>query len=147
MGVYDRYKRNRGSGFRSIIELVEGAAPDKRKNMIDIGMKEDPVYTNNILRCLMTYEDVLRASDQDLMEILAKANPRFIAYAIQGEIEEVKFRVLKLSPPRVQAEIDGYLGSAIGIAEVSAAKAHFVKVTRELERTKRIKVKVIPETA
>src|SRR5436305_9736278 len=81
MSVYARFKRN-PEGFRQLVELLESTPPSRRKKMIDVGMAEDPVYTQRAIEYMMTFEDVLKLPDMELAEVIATTPARMIAYSL-----------------------------------------------------------------
>ena len=71
MSVYARFKRTQ-EGFRSLIELLETTPMSRRQKMIDVGMAEDPVYTEKALSYVLTFEDVIQLPDLELAELIIR---------------------------------------------------------------------------
>ena len=69
MSVYARFKRDPG-GLRKLVELLETTPILRRQKMIDVGMAEDPVYTEKVLKFVMTFEDVIKLPDVELAELI-----------------------------------------------------------------------------
>lgn len=143
MSVYARFKRN-PDGFRALVELLETTPAVRRKKMIDVGMAEDPEYTQKALQYVMTFEDILKLPDLELAEVLAKAPPRMTAYALNQADEETRLRFLKNAQPQVSAQIRDYLQMKIGLREVGGAQLKVIETARQLERAGLVKCKRIP---
>lgn len=143
MGVYSRYKRDSG-GFRKLVELLETTPSVRRQKMIDIGMEEDPDYTQQAMEYMMNFHDVLKMEDMELAEIMAKAPPRMIAYAILEQPQDVQERFLRCSKPHVASEVKDYLGVKVTAREIGGAQLKLVSTARELEKAGKIKTKRIP---
>ena len=94
MSVYARFKRD-PDGFRKLIELWETTPILRRQKMIDIGMSEDAVYTEKVLKYIMTFEDVIQLPDVELAELMAAAPARITGYAISLSGTEVQQRFLR----------------------------------------------------
>jgi flagellar motor switch protein FliG len=143
MSVYSRFKRN-PDGFRSLVELLETTPSSRRQKMIDVGMAEDPDYTQRALSFMMTFEDILKLPDVELAEVLAKAPPRIIGYSIKNADEEAKTRFLRNTTPQIAAEVRSYLEMQIGLREVGGAQLKMVETARQLERKGLVRTKRIP---
>jgi len=143
MGIYSRFKRAQ-DGFRALVELLESTPITRRQKMIDAGMAEDPAYTEQALKYVLSFEDVIQLPDLELAEVVAAAPPRIMAYAISQTSDEVKNRFLSNAQPRVRAEIKDYLSVQVGLRELGGAQLKIVEVTRQLERRGLIKTKRIP---
>lgn len=144
MGVYTRFKRQPG-GFRALVQLLETTPASRRQKMIDVGMAEDPDYTQEAMAYVMTFEDVLKLSDMETAELLATAPPRTIAFAIQGQSEEVLKHFLQNAKPVIAADIRDYVTVNIGPKEMGAAQLKVIEITRQLERKGLVKAKKIPD--
>jgi len=143
MGVYTRFKRN-PEGFRQLVELLESTPATRRQKMIDVGMLEDPEYTQRALEYVLKFEDILKLPDEELAEVLAKAPARMTAYSITTFSEEIKTRFLRCSRPVVGAEIKDFLEVKIGPREIGGAQMKLIETARQLERRGLVKTKRIP---
>jgi len=112
--------------------------------MIDVGMAEDPNYTKKALQYLMTFDDVLKLSNEELAEVLSIVPPRLAAIAINQATAETKNRFLSLSKPPVRAAIQDFLSLKVGLREIGGAQLKLVESTRQLERKGLIRTKHIP---
>lgn len=146
MGVYTRYKREQ-DGFRKLVELLESTPMSKRERMIDVGMEEDPEYTQKALSYCITFEDVVNVSDMELAEITSACPPRMTGLAIAGLSEEIKARVLKNTMPKFVQDIKDAMEEKAHMREVGGAKLKLITVARELERKGHIKLKQIPRVS
>lgn len=143
MGVYTRFKKS-GDGFRQLVELLESTPGSRRQHMIEVGLAEDPAYTQKAMQFMMTFEDIVGMPDLELAELLAKAVPRLVAIAIRSFPEEVKQRFLRNAKAPVAAEIRDYIGIEIGLREIGGAQMKIIETARNLEKRGLIKTKRIP---
>ena len=143
MGVFTRFKRG-AEGFRALVELWETTASSRRARMIEIGMSEDPEFTQRALECLMTFEDIRGLPDEELAEVMAKAPPRITAFALHDADPSDRDRFIRCAMLRVGAEIRDCLEIEIGPRETEAAKLKLVATARELERKGLVRIKRIP---
>jgi flagellar motor switch protein FliG len=144
MSVYYRYKKTEG-GFRSLVELMEQTPLSRLQKMIGVGMIDDPEYTQKALNYLISFDDICRASDPDLNEILKQTNnSKIIAYSFHAESSEMKQKVLKLVPRSIQQDVSLLLETPIALAENKGAQFKIIGITRELERNKVLSIKKIP---
>ena len=143
MGVFTRFKRS-SEGFRQLVELWESTPLERRKKMIDIGMVEDPEYSKKVMIYMMTFEDILKMNDMELAELVAKAPPRTIAYAISTADEATQLRFLKNAKPQIMAQIRDGLMAKIGPREVGGARLNLIICARGLEHAGFIQTKKIP---
>ncbi len=146
MGVYSRFKKD-SDGLRKLVTLLETTPSVRRQKMIDVGMVEDPEYTHRALEFIMTFEDILKMPDGELMEVLAEApHAKIVAYAISKAPKEVQDRFLKCAPIQQRGDIRDFLDQEFGLREVGSGQLKLVSVARDLEKrgiiaTKRIPVK------
>lgn len=145
MSIYARFKRE-PNGFRNLIELWESTPISRRQKMIDAGMREDPVYTNEALKYLMTFEDILNLPDLELAELMAAAQPRVIGVAIFPFAEEVKQRFLRSAKPPVASEVRECFEMKVSKAEIGGAQLKMITVARDLEKKGYVRTKRIPVT-
>jgi len=143
MGIYTRYKKDPG-GFRKLVELLESTPMVRRQKMIDAGMAEDPDYTLRAMEFVITFRDIIEFDELELAEVIAKAPPRMIAYAIKELDEEEQMKFIKSAGATAMAEIRDYLQVDIGPREIGGAQLRLVEAARELEKQGRIKSKRIP---
>jgi len=105
MSIYYRYKKSLG-GFRSLVELMEVTPLARRQKMIELGLKEDPEYTQKALNFIISFQDIIESSNEELTEILYKVkNSMIIGYSINGKPESIKERFVKLAPRNLAADI------------------------------------------
>jgi flagellar motor switch protein FliG len=145
MSVYARFKREK-DGLRHLVELLEVTPSDRRKRMIDVGMKEDPDYTKLAMSFMMTFSDILEFSDLELAELINQTPGRVTGLAISLSPEEVKVRFLKNSQIKRIGEIREAMEIASSPSTVAGAQLRLVGFARELERKGKVRVKKIPLT-
>ena len=143
MSVYARFKRNQ-NGLRQLVELWETTPMERRKRMIEVGMDEDPNYTQMVMQYVMTFQDVLALGEMALAELIAIVPPRMMAFSLAGADETTCERFLKCAKPPVAAEIRDFLGVKVGLREIGSAQLKVVEKLRELERRGLVNVKKIP---
>lgn len=143
MGVYTRFKRD-PNGFRALVELLESTPMVRRKKMIEVGMAEDPDFTEKALKYVFTFEDILKLPEMELADLMAKAPPRTISYAIKELGPEVRERFLKCCKPPVMAEVKDLFEAKIGPREIGGAQLKMIEYARQLEKVGYIKTKRIP---
>ena len=143
MSVYARYKRD-PIGFRNLVELLETTPVARRQKMIDVGMAEDPVYTQQALQYMLSFEDVLNLSDLELAEVVAAAPPRMTAYAVSRASEEIQSRFIRNAPFSLMGEIRDCVQVRVSLREVGGAQLRLVSITRQLEKQGLIQTKRIP---
>jgi flagellar motor switch protein FliG len=145
MSVYARYKRD-PEGLRKLVELLESTPAVRRQKMIDVGMSEDPAYTQKALELVMTFEDVIRLPDPELAEVVAVASPRMTGCAIAKSSPEVQQRFLKNAIGGRASEVRDVMESpSITLLEVGGAQLKVIAVARSLEKKGLVKTKQIPE--
>ncbi len=146
MGVYTRFKRN-PDGLRQLVELLESTPIARRQKMIDVGMEEDPTYTQKALDCMMTFEDILKLPDMELAEVLSEAPARFTACAIHSQSQEVKDRFIMKCKPRVAAELREFLDAPnVTPAQIGSGQLKMIEAARKLEKRGLVKTKKIPQS-
>lgn len=145
MGVYSRFKRE-PDGLRHLVELLESTPASRRKRMIDVGMEEDPEYTQKALQYLLKFEDVMKLPDLEFTEVISEAPARFVAIATCRGGEETKARILARSFPKNAAEIKEVWETSDKVtnSEIGGAQAKLIEVTRKLEKAGIVKTKRIP---
>jgi flagellar motor switch protein FliG len=144
MGVYTRFKKN-PDGMRQLVELLESTPLSRRQKMIDVGMKEDPDYTQRALGYMITFEDVMTLPDMELADVLAEVPGRLTALAIYSAKQEVKDRFLAKSNPRVAAEIREFLETPqVSASQIGGGQMKMIEATRKLEKRGIVKTKRVP---
>lgn len=146
MGVYTRYKGKPG-GLRALVELLETTPTTRRERMISVGMVEDPDFTTQALKLMMTWDDVLALTDDQLAEVISKTPSLSVGYAVHNLDEEIKKRFVKCTPQKQAAEVrDIFAVEATKIA-IAGGRAKMVESMRACEREGYVKIKRIPENS
>lgn len=144
MGVYTRFKRN-PDGLRQLVELLEATPGSRRQKMIDVGMQEDPDYTQKALQYVITFEDIVKLPDLELAEVLSETPARFSAFAIYSAAEDVKNRFLAKANPRAAAEIKEFLETPnVTPVQIGGGQLKMIEVMRKLEKRGLVKTKRVP---
>ncbi len=143
MGVYSRFKKN-PDGLRSLVELLESTPRERRQKMIEVGIQEDPDYTDRALALMLTFEDILQLPDGELAELTASSPPAVLAAAIFRQPEAVKERFLKATPPRQQGELRDAMEIEPELRAIGGAQLKLISIARQLEKKGFIQTKRIP---
>ncbi|MEK6578840.1 MAG: FliG C-terminal domain-containing protein [Bdellovibrionota bacterium] len=143
MGIYTRYKKS-PDGFRQLVELLESTPSIRRKKMIDAGMAEDPEYTEEAMKFVFTFEDVLALPDNEMAELVNQVPPRVTAFAIAKLNDDVKDRMYRCGNPRMVSEVKEYLSGNVEMRDIGGAQLKMVEALRKLEKRGMIKTKRIP---
>lgn len=144
MGVYTRFKKS-PDGLRQLVELLEVTPGSRRQKMIDVGMQEDPDYTQKALQFVLVFDDIIKLPDLELAEVLSETPARFVGYAIHSAAEEVKNRFLMKANPRAAAEIKEVLETpAVTPVQTGGGQLKMIETTRKLEKRGLVKTKRVP---
>lgn len=144
MGVYTRFKRN-PDGLRQLVELLEVTPPARRQKMIDVGMAEDPDYTQKAMQYCIVFEDILALNDMELAEIISETPAKMVAYAVYAQEQPVKDKFLQKANPRAAAEIkETFDIPNITPAQQAGAQLKMIDVCRKCEKKGAVKLKRVP---
>jgi flagellar motor switch protein FliG len=144
MGVYTRFKQKGAEGFRALIELMESTPVSRRQKMIDVGNAEDPLYTEEALRYVITFQDVLDMNEMELAELLSDVPAQVVAAAIAPLKEEVKLRFFKCLRGGALADVRLFLESQISLAQTGGAQLKMVASVRKMEKRGLFPKKAVP---
>ena len=143
MGVYTRFKKS-PDGIRQLFELLESTPLSRRQKMIDVGMQEDPNYTQRALSYVIDFGDVMKLPEMELAEVLSEVPGRFTGFAIFGLAEEIKTKFMSKAPPRAIAEIKEVLElKTVTPVQIAGAQMKLIEMTRKLEKRGLVKTKRI----
>ncbi|MBI2712449.1 MAG: hypothetical protein HYX41_06300 [Bdellovibrio sp.] len=143
MGVYTRFKKS-PDGIRQLVELIESTPLSRRQKMIDVGMQEDPGYTQKALSYVLVFEDVLKLPDMELAEVLASIPGRFAGFAIWSQAEDVKNHFLSKAPLKAVGEIrEVFEIKNVTPGQIGGAQMKLIEATRKLEKRGLVKTKRI----
>lgn len=145
MSVYARFKREK-DGLRHLVELLEVTPAERRTKMINVGMKEDPEYTEQAVGLMLNFSDIVEFNDMELAELVAIAPGRITGLAISLSSEDVKVRFLKNAQVKRIGEIREAFEIKSSPATVGGAQLRLIGFARELERKGLLKKKKIPLT-
>ena len=112
--------------------------------MIDAGMAEDPEYTEEAMKFVFTFEDVLALPDNEMAELVNQVPPRVTAFAIAKLNDDVKDRMYRCGNPRMVSEVKEYLSGNVEMRDIGGAQLKMVEALRKLEKRGMIKTKRIP---
>jgi flagellar motor switch protein FliG len=144
MGVYTRFKRD-PDGLRKLVELLEVTPGARKQKMIDVGMAEDPDFTQKALQYCIDWDDIIKLNDLELAQVIYETPARMTAYAIFCSPEDLKTRFLNKANPRSAAEIKETLEQpGITPTQIAGAQLKMIDVTRKCEKRGAVKVKRVP---
>jgi flagellar motor switch protein FliG len=144
MGVFTRYKKS-PEGLRQLVELWETTPLSRRQKMIDVGMQEDPSYTQKVLQYLFTFEDITKLPDLELTEVISETPIQFVGFAVHRSDETLKARFMSKCPARLALGLKEVLqDDSVTPGQVGAGKTKMIEVARQLERKGLIQTKRIP---
>ena len=143
MSVYARFKRS-PDGFRKLVELLESTPLSRRQKMIDVGMQEDPEYTNKALQYVMNFDDIIKLPEPELAEVCAKAPAKMIGYAIHALSEDEKKKFFSCCKRENVSEVRDSADVNVGPREIGGAQLKLIQTARELEGQGFVRVKKIP---
>jgi len=142
MGVYTRFKKSPG-GLRQLVELLEATPIIRRQKMIDVGMEEDPEYTQKALRCMMNFMDIIGLPDLELAEVIADTSPQLVGLAIHSATAEVKARFLRMTPSKKVVEVREAFELSATPQVIGGAQNKMIQSARQLEKRGIVKTKRI----
>ena len=71
MRILSKHQRKGEDGFIDYVAFLESLAPQKAKEIISVGVLEDPVYIKWIMANMITFDYVASMGDDDI-EIVAR---------------------------------------------------------------------------
>lgn len=131
----DRFK-NSGQGLVDFAVLIEQADPKNAEAILNAAMAEDPDFTQEALRKVVYFEEIIHLDETILAEILGKTSPKLLAFALHDRDEEFRKRIiyhLSLTDRRELLDEEEKMGSKIGKTFVLGAQKHILKTGRDLE--------------
>lgn len=144
MSVYARFKKD-PEGLRNLVELLESTPLSRRKRMIELGMEEDPDYTQKALEFVLSFKDVLALSDNELAEVIAEAPARMTGYAIHAASKEIQKRFVAAAQQKQVSEIREVLEiQQVRPSEIGGGQMKLVATLRKLEKKGVLSKKKIP---
>ena len=146
MGVYTRFKQKGIDGFRALVELMETTPASRRQKMIDVGMTEDPIYTEEAMKYVITFQDVLEMNDMELAELLSDVPAQVVAAAIAPLKEEVRLRFLKCVRGGALSDIRLFLEGSISLSQTGGAQLKMITYARQMEKRGLFPKKSVPNT-
>lgn len=92
--MLERYKKVQ-DGVMKMVLLLESSPLSKQKKILEVGLKEDPAFMNNVLTDIITWDDVVTLDGLQLGELLFAAKANVIAIALYGQPKELVEKFLK----------------------------------------------------
>lgn len=143
MGVYTRFKKD-PDGFRKLVELLETTPVERRKKMIDVGMREDPEYTEKALQYVLTFEDILNLDKLEVADLMSVAPPKLMGAALRHASPEIQEKFLTNAKPHIASQTQELFEVEIPLRDIGGAQLRIIEVARSLEKKGLIKKKKIP---
>jgi len=116
--------------------LLEQADPKNSEAILNAAMAEDPDFTQEALRKVVYFEEIIHLDETILAELLGKVSPKLLAFALHDRDENFRKKIiyhLSLSDRRAMLDEEDKMGTKIGRAFVLGAQKHILKFGRELE--------------
>ncbi len=133
MSIIDRHKKP--GGFRKLVLSLEVTAPEKRGSIIDSFREEDPIFAEDVSKCIFNFEEFADLSDTVICEILHFANMKSLAYSLYKSAPQIIERFKKNIPPKMAILFRDEM-QAIGdirIADQMAARFRIIEAARDCE--------------
>jgi len=146
MAVYTRFKQKGADGLRALVELMETTPASRRQKMIDVGMQEDPIYTGEALKYLITFQDVLDMNEMELAELLSDVPAQVVAAAIAPLKAEVRLRFLKCLRGGALSDVRLFLEGEITLAQTGGAQLKMIGYVRKMEARGLFPKRAVPKT-
>ena len=144
MAIYTRFKKN-PDGLRMLVALLESTAPYRREKMIDLGMLEDPEYTERALSYVITFRDILALSDPELTELLSHVPAQVAGTAAHHTDPDIKAKFERCAPGVMRAELhDIFTLEQCTDSHIGVCQLKMIAALRRLEQAGTIRIKKIP---
>ncbi len=131
----DRFKKT-SQGLIEFAILVEQAEPKNAENILAMAREVDPDFVFQALRKVVYFEEIVHVDEGVLAEILGKASPKILAFALHDRDEAFRHHVLRhlsLSDRKAVLEEQERMGTRVTKQFILGAQKHLLKMGRELE--------------
>ncbi len=137
--MLERYKKVQ-DGVMKMVLLLESSPLSKQKKIVEVGMKEDQAFMNDVLSNIITWEDVVALEGLQLGELLFVAKPNVISTALYGLAPEVVEKFLKACKQDKMGQVkDGIeYPKTTEPAIINTARMELIKNMRALVTTKKV---------
>jgi len=145
MSMFDRYKKDpNGEGLRKLVEFWELTPKDKRQKLIEIGMQDDPEFTQLATSFLLTFDDITSLDGLYLTEVLSDMPSRYLGFMISGLTPELQEKFKKCIPPKMMPEVRDAIEENPTPQDRGVGIYKLFEATRKMERMGRLNLKKIP---
>jgi hypothetical protein len=137
--MLERYKKVQ-DGVMKMVLLLESSPLSKQKKIVEVGMKGDQSFMNDVLSNIITWDDVTALDGLPLGELLYIAKANVIAAALYGLAPEIADRFLKACKQDKMGLVKDGLEypKSTEPAVINTARMELMKNYRALVATKKI---------
>ena len=123
------------AGLRGVADLLNRLDPVMGKEILEKIEKDDAKLALSIRNLMFTFEDLLRAPEAAIREILANLEKKTLALALRGATEEMKSCIFKSMSSRAVEMLkeDMETMGPVRSKDVTKAQMESVEVARRLE--------------
>jgi flagellar motor switch protein FliG len=131
-------KRFKGTmqGIREFACLLEQSDPQAREMILAAAEKDDARFTEQALRKVVYFEELVYIEETILAELLSKVTPKVLAFALQdmpASFSEVLTKQLGFREKKLLQEENATLGAKKSESFVLGARKQILKMARSLE--------------
>jgi flagellar motor switch protein FliG len=145
MSMLSRYKKK--GGFEQLLTLIETCAPAKREQLIKVIQNEDPSWASLLKTKTLTMEKVLGWKAETIGEVVNEMPDRILASALQGLDEQQFSRATATMTHSKRGMIERMMAETKSTpGEIETARMKILVRVREMERDRRLDLKMIDPT-
>ncbi|MDZ4660472.1 MAG: FliG C-terminal domain-containing protein [Pseudomonadota bacterium] len=131
MGMLDRYRRK--GGFLQLLKLLEGCAPAKQAQLLDVIQKEDADWASLLKKKMLSLEIIFNWKAETLAEFTHLLPPKTLAYAVKKLGPDALQKAITCFAHTKKREIeDIFSSSSPSPGEMLAATGKIIEKVREL---------------
>jgi len=122
-------------GVKALVDVLNKVDRSTEKTILEELEITDPALTEEIRKLLFVFEDIVKLPDSSIQRVLREVDPKDLAKAMRGTMEEVQERIFKNMSKRasdmLRDEIK-YMGP-IRLRDVEESQQKIVQVIRRLD--------------
>lgn len=122
-------------GIKSLVDILNRVDRSTEKTILEELEVTDPDLTEEIRKLLFVFEDIVKLPDSSIQRVLREVDPKDLAKAMRGTIEDVQERIYKNMSKRASDMLKDeikYMGP-IRLRDVEDAQQKIVQVIRRLD--------------
>lgn len=126
MGMLDRYRKP--GGFAQLLNLLETSPGAKQEKFLALIFEESPAWAEEVKKRMLSFENILTWSTQDLMEFIPRMPDKIVCAAIWGLPDDQIANLMKSVSPQQRRYIQDTKANnaAPTSAEIATCKNKFV---------------------